>query len=714
MRNIWLLLLCGLSLSLMAQDLPDQKYFEALAPRNIGPAGMSGRVTCIDVDLSDPEIIYAGAASGGVWKSTDGGIKWEPIFEDQPLQAIGAIAVDQTNPDVIWVGTGEGNPRNSHNTGKGLYRSLDGGATWQLMGLENTRNIHRIIVHRDDPNTVYVGAMGSIWGPNPERGVYRTRDGGKTWEHILSVGDGVGIADMVVDPTNPNKLLAAMWEFDRDPWFFNSGGPGSGLYITYDGGDNWKRITAEEGLPKGNLGRIGMAIAPSNPDRIYALVEAKVNGLYKSDNGGRTWSLVSDENIGNRPFYYSDIFVDPVNENRIYNLWTYVSLSEDGGKTFRTILDYGAGVHPDHHAFWVNPNDPNYLIEGNDGGLYISRDRGATWRYATNIPAAQFYHINYDMDIPYHVGGGLQDNGSWVGPSQAWKSGGITNHDWQEVFFGDGFDLSFRPDNNRYVYAMSQGGNVGLVDRETGATTFVKPVHPEGITLRFNWNAAFAQDPREDCTIYFGSQFLHKSTDCGKNWTIISPDLTTNDPEKQKADVSGGLTYDATQAENYTTIIAIAPSNFDENTIWVGTDDGNLQLTRDGGATWTNLADRLPGANAGSWIPYIEPSKTNAGEVFVVVNDYRRNDWRTLVYHTMDNGRSWKQIVNPDQVDGYALSIVQDSEAPNLLFLGTDYGLYFSIDYGANWTKWTQGFPSVQVADMKIHPRENDLIIATF
>jgi len=715
MRSFFLLTLLCLGASILsAQGLPDIKNFNALAPRNIGPAGMSGRVTAIDVDLSDPEIIYVGTASGGVWKSTDGGNAWKPIFEDQPLQSIGAVKVNQKNPAEIWVGTGEGNPRNSHNSGQGLYRSRDGGDTWALVGLEATRNIHRIIVHRDNPNIVYVGAMGSIWGPNPERGVYRTEDGGKTWEQVLKVADGVGIADLVVDPANPEKLLAAMWEFDRDPWYFNSGGPKSGLYVTYDGGDTWIQRTSEDGRPKGDLGRIGLAIAPSDPNIIYALVEAKVNGLYKSTDGGKKWSLVSEKDIGNRPFYYAELYVDPVNENRIYNLHTYVTLSEDGGKSFRSILYYGTNVHPDHHAFWVNPHDPNYLIEGNDGGLNISRDRGKTWRFVTNIPAAQFYHINHDMDIPYHVGGGMQDNGSWVGPSQAWKSGGITNHDWQEVYFGDGFDLHFKPNDSRYVYAMSQGGNVGLVDRETGANASVKPVHPDGVKLRFNWNAAMAQDPRETCTIYFGSQFLHKSTDCGQSWTLLSPDLTTNDPEKQKADLSGGLTFDATQAENYTTILAIAPSYFDAQTIWVGTDDGNLQLTRDGGKNWTNLASRLPGAPKGSWIPYIKVSQVNAGEAFVIVNDYRRNNYDPMAYHTRDYGATWTRIVDKSKVSGYTLCLVQDPAATNHLWLGTDHGLHFSIDYGKSWIKWTEGFPSVPVADLKIHPREQDLIIGTF
>lgn len=715
MRHFAILILVQLlAVGLFAQDMPEQKYFEALSPRNIGPAGMSGRVTAIDVDLSDPDIIYVGNASGGVWKSTDGGIDWKPIFDEQPLQAIGAIKVNQRNPDEIWVGTGEGNPRNSHNSGQGLYRSRDGGDTWELVGLEETRNIHRIIIHRDNPDVVYVGAMGSIWGPNEERGVFRTTDGGATWEHILSVGDGVGIADMVVDPTNPDKILAAMWEFDRDPWYFNSGGPNSGLYVTYDGGDTWTQRNAEDGLPKGDLGRIGLAIAPSDPSIIYALVEAKKNGLYKSTDGGKKWKLVSEKNIGNRPFYYAELYVDPVNENRIYNLYTYVSLSEDGGKSFRVIMDYGTNVHPDHHAFWIHPEDPNYLINGNDGGLNISRDRGKTWRFVTNIPAAQFYHINHDMDIPYNVGGGMQDNGSWVGPSQAWKSGGITNHDWQEIFFGDGFDVHFKPGDNRYAYAMSQGGNVGLVDQQTGNVTFIKPVHPDGERLRFNWNAAMAQDPRDANTIYFGSQYVHKSTDCGQNWTIISPDLTTNDTTKQKADISGGLTYDATQAENYTTVLAIAPDYFDASTIWASTDDGNLQITRDGGANWTNVADRLPGMPAGSWIPYIELSQVNQGEAFMIVNDYRRNNFEPMAYHTQDYGQSWNRIVDEGDASSFTLSIVQDPKAPNHLWLGTDHGLYFSVDYAETWIKWTEGFPGVPVADMKIHPREQDLIIGTF
>lgn len=714
MRNS-LFILAGmlLAFTLQAQSV-DLEHFKDIEIRNVGPAGMSGRVTSIDVDLSDPEIIYIGTASGGVWKSTDGGVQWEPLFDDQPTQSIGAVKINQRNPSVIWAGTGEGNPRNSHNSGGGIYKSLDGGKSWKLMGLENTRTIHRIIIHRDNPDVVYVGAMGSIWGPNEERGVYRTTDGGKSWEKILYVNEETGVADMIVDPTNPDKIFVALWEYGRKPWTFNSGGPGSGLYLTYDGGDNWKEITEKEGLPKGELGRMGIAIAPSKPNILYALVEAKENGLYKSTDGGENWSLVSKEDIGNRPFYYSELYVDSKNENRIYNLYSYVSRSEDGGKSFEVILDYGSAVHPDHHAFWIHPDDPNYLIDGNDGGLNISRDGGNSWRFVDNLPLAQLYHVNVDMDYPYNVAGGMQDNGSWVGPSNVWRSGGITNHDWQEVYFGDGFDVLFRPDDNRYVYAMSQGGNVGMVDRETGKGTFIRPLHPDGTWLRFNWNAAMAQDPFNDCGIYYGSQFVHYSTDCGQNWEILSPDLTTNDPEKQQQATSGGLTIDNTQAENHTTILAIAPSPHDEDVIWVGTDDGRLHITQDKSGSWTDVSDRLPGVKAGSWIPFIQVSPHNAAEAFVVVNDYRRNDFRPMVFHTTNFGQKWTQIVDEEQVGSFALSIIQDPVEANLLWLGADDGLYFSIDGGDEWTKYDNGFPSVQVTDMVIHPREHDLVLSTF
>lgn len=714
--NTYLLLFLFSPFFLFGQKV-NVEHLKGMKIRNIGPAGMSGRVTAIDVVLSDPDVIYVGTASGGVWRSTSGGIDWEPIADDMPVASIGALKINQRNPDEIWVGTGEGNPRNSQNSGEGLYKTIDGGKTWKLVGLENSRTIHRIIIHRDDPNTVYIGATGSAWGTNEERGVFKTTDGGKSWDKILYVNDSVGCADLVIDPRNPNKLIAAMWEYGRKPWTFNSGGTGSGIYVTFDGGETWEKRTSKDGLPKGDLGRIGVAIAPSAPNTVYALVEAKENALFKSTDGGFKWKKMasadkSGANVGNRPFYYHEIYVDPYNENRVYSIWSILSKSEDGGKTFESWV--GWKIHPDHHALWISPDDPDYIIDGNDGGLNISRDRGKTWRFVENLPLAQFYHINYDMAIPYRVCGGMQDNGSWIGPSQAWKSGGIRNGDWQEIYFGDGFDVGIRPDDGRYAYAMSQGGNLAYIDTHTGRTKNIRPVHPEGDELRFNWNAGFAQNPFYDCGIYYGSQFLHKSMDCGDSWEIISPDLTTNDTSKQKQDISGGLTIDATNAENFTTIVAIAPSPVDENVIWVGTDDGSLQLTQDGGRSWSNLAGRLTGSNPGSWIPQIEVSQKNAGEAFVVVSDYRRNDWRPFVYHTTDYGATFRRIVDENQVNGHALSIAQDPEVDNLLWLGTDFGLYFSIDSGENWNKWTNDYPSVSTYDLKIHPREHDLIVGTF
>lgn len=707
----FLMLLCAGAL--FSQNL-DSELLESFNARNIGPAGMSGRITAIDVNPRNDDHIYVGSASGGVWESKNGGISWDPIFDETGVLSIGAIELNPSNPAEIWVGTGEGNPRNSHNSGAGIFFSNDAGNSWTFRGLKETRLIHRIIVDPTNSKNIYVGALGSAWGASPDRGVFRSTDGGETWAKSLYINEETGVADMVMDPSNPKKIIAALWEFGRKPWTFNSGGEGSGMHITYDGGDNWKEITEEEGLPEGDLGRIGLAFATNKPNIVYALVEATENGLYKSTDGGANWDLVSTENIGNRPFYYAELYVDPQNENRIYNVYTYLSKSEDGGKTFRNIADYGNNVHPDHHAFWIHPTNPDYLIDGNDGGLNISRDGGETWRFITNIPVGQFYHVNYDLDFPYNVYGGMQDNGSWGGPHTVFRRGGINNYDWQELFFGDGFDVVPDATNSRYGYAMSQGGNVARYDRETGRTQMVKPVHPDGTPLRFNWNAAISQDPFDPCGLYFGSQFVHYSSDCGVSWDVISPDLTTNDTTKQKQDISGGLTIDATNAENYTTLIAVVPSPVDQSVVWASSDDGRLHITRDSGKTWVDVSSRLTGMPKGAWLPQIEVSAKNAGEAFVVANDYRRNNWKAYAFHTTDYGQSWKQIIDDSKIGSFICSIVQDDEAENLLFAGADNGLYVSIDKGTNWTKWSDDVPPVQIRDIKIHPTEHDLILGTF
>ena len=719
MKNILSLLIIIFCLSSSAQEF-SMELLKNKTPRNIGPGGMSGRVTSIDVVHSNPDIMYSGTASGGLWKSTSGGIKWTPIFENEATASIGAIAIQQSNPSVIWVGTGEGNPRNSLNGGYGIYKSLDGGKNWLLMGLEKTRHIHRIIIHPTNPDIVYAAAIGSPWGKHKERGVYKTINGGKTWSKILYTNPKSGAADLVMDPQNPNKLIAAMWEHKRDPWFFNSGGEGSGMYITYDGGETWKQKTSLEGLPEGELGRIGIAIAQNKPEIIYALIEAKKNGLYKSMDGGDTWKLMNEnmDEIGNRPFYYAEIYVDPQNENRLFSIFTYVNVSEDGGKSFNQLMPaYGVsnGIHPDHHAWWIHPNNGNFMIDGNDGGMNITKDGGNTWRFIGNLPVAQFYHINVDNEIPYNIYGGMQDNGSWRGPAYVWRSQGIRNSYWQEISFGDGFDVIPDKDDSRYGWTMSQQGFVSRYDWKTGNNYSVRPTHPNSeISLRFNWNAAINIDPKENNTIYFGSQFVHKSIDKGETWSIISPDLTTNNPKKLNQHNSGGLTIDATGAENHCTILVIEPSEVESDMLWVGTDDGRVHYTQNGGQDWTEVTNNIKELPKGSWIPQIKASKSVKGEALLVANDYRRFNYTPYVFRTKNYGKTWERIVDASDVTSYTLSIVEDPKEPNLLFLGTDDGLYISIDKGDKWTKWVEGFPTVSVKDLIIHPREHDLIIGTF
>ena len=724
MRKLFLFFICTFSfLFLFSQkDLPAGRQvtldqFKNWKPRNIGPAGMSGRITAIDAVVYNPNIIFVGAASGGVWKTENSGHSWTPVFDEQPLQNIGSIAIQQNNPNIVWVGTGEGNPRNSLNLGAGIFKSLDAGKTWKRMGLEKTICIHRIVIDPVNPNTVYVAAIGNPYAEHNDRGVFKTTDGGETWSKILYVNDTTGCADLVMDPSNPNKLIASMWQFRRTPWNLTSGGSGSGLYITIDGGKNWKKLAKDDGLPDGQLGRIGIAFARSMPSRVYAKVEATRNGLYKSEDGGFKWTLVNSDpaQITDRPFYYQEIYVDPKNENRIYDVHSTITMSEDGGKSFSTLIPY-SGIHPDHHAWWIHPDDPNFIIEGNDGGIGISRDRGKNWVFDDKLPAGQFYHINVDNEIPYNVMGGMQDNGSWHGPAYTWISGGIRNYYWSNIGGGDGFDVMPDAEDASWIYSMSQGGNVGRRNWKTGESWFVKPPALDtSKDLRFNWNSAIAQDPFDKKTIYYGSQYLFKSTNKGVSWEIISPDLTTNDSVKIKAfQNTGGLTLDITGAETYCTILSIEPSYKEPGVIWIGTDDGNVQLTRDGGKTWTNFRGKIPGMPAGIWIPQIKASKHNAGEVFVVANDYRRGDFKPYIFRTTDYGKTWTRLVDEKKVNGYTLCMIQDPVEQNLIFVGTEHGLWVSFDNGATFEQWKNGYPSVSTYDMVIQEREADLVIGTF
>ena len=701
----------------MAQQVDLSKQFKTLKPRNIGPAGMSGRVTSIDAVWSNPDIIFLGTASGGVWKTENGGASWTPMFDEQPILNIGSVAITQSNPSVVWAGTGEGNPRNSVSLGEGIYKSLDGGKTWKCMGLQKTRNIHRIIIDPNNPDVVYAGVMGNPFAEHAERGVYKTTDGGDSWKLILHTNDTSGVGDMVMDPANPNKLLVNMYQHKRTPWSLKGGGSGSGLYITYDAGKTFKKLGKEEGLPAGEYGRIGITISRNDPNRIYAMVEATKNGFYRSDDGGMKWQLVNSEAavVTNRAFYFQDIAVDPKNENRIYNINQMITMSEDGGKTFPTTVIPYNGIHPDHHAWWINPNDPSFIIDGNDGGIGITRDRGKTWQFDEKLPLGQFYHINTDNQIPYNVMGGLQDNGSWHGPAYVWIRTGIRNAYWQGVNGGDGFEVLPDAEDPNWVYSMSQGGSVDRYNMKTGEQWSIRPPRPDMKTrMRFNWNAAIAQDPFDKATIYFGSQFVNKSINKGASWEVISPDLTTNDSAKIDQSTNGGISIDITGAENYCTVICIEPSAKQKGVIWAGTDDGNVQLTQDGGKTWTNFRGKIPGMPIGAWVPQIRASRYNAGEAFIIANDYRRGDMKPYIFRTNDFGKTWTRIVDEKKVTGYALCLQQDPVEPNLIFVGTEQGLWVSMDNGVTYQQFKNGYPSVSTYDLTIQEREADLVIATF
>lgn len=690
----------------------DLSLLADLRARSIGPAVCSGRIGAVAGVPGDPTIVWVGGASGGVWKSTDGGIRFTPMFDEEDVTSIGAIAIDPRTPEVVWVGTGEGNPRNSASVGRGVYRTRDGGRTWSKLGLEKTEHVHRILLHPSEPETAFVAALGTTWGENEERGVFRTRDGGKTWQKVLYVDARTGCGDLAMDPRNPDKLFAGMWEHRRWPWSFRSGGPGSGLHVTLDGGETWTRRGEPEGLPGGELGRIGLAIAPSDPRVVYALVEAGKSALLRSDDGGATFRTVNREaGIAPRPFYFCDLRVDPQDPNRVYNLHVVIDVSTDGGRTFGGLVGWD-DAHPDHHAMWIDPRDPQRVLIGNDGGVSVSLDRGHTWRFCANLPLAQFYHVAVDRDVPYHVYGGLQDNGSWRGPSTVWENGGIRNLHWQEVCFGDGFATLPDPADSRQGYAMSQGGHLVRWNLRDGTQKAIQPPAPDGVKLRFHWNSAIAQDPFDPRTIYYGSQFVHRSRDRGESWEIVSPDLTSDRAEWQKQAESGGLTPDVTGAENHCTILCIAPSPAQQGLLWVATDDGRLSVTRDGGTSWRSVEDRIPGLPAHTWSPHVEAGKHDAAVAYAVFDGHRNVDWKPYVFVTRDFGESWTSLATP-AIDGYCLVIEEDPVRKDLLWLGTEFGLYVTFDGGASWQRWRHGVPSCSAMAITTHPDTGDLVVAT-
>lgn len=700
----------------------DADMISGLGARNIGSAQMSGRIAAIDAVHEGQRLtIYIGSASGGVWKSINGGTTYKPVFDKQPVQSIGAVTIDPKNPKVVWVGTGESWTRNSVSIGDGIYKSTDAGENWTNMGLKESERIVKIVVDPTNTDIVYVAVPGKLWSDSFDRGVYKTTNGGKTWAHILKGSNASTGSSMIsMDPKNPNTLYAGMWDFRRKGWTFRSGGDsasafsGSGLFKTVDGGATWTELTSEtaKGLPVKPWGRVAVTVAPSKPNVVYAFIEAvpPLNGLYRSDDAGKTWKAMDrSQNMVWRPFYFANLIVDPKNENKIYKPDGPLILSVDGGKSFSNI---SGGAHGDFHDVWIDPENTDYVITGDDGGVWYSYDGASLWWKAENLPVSQFYHVSVDMDMPYHVYGGLQDNSSWVGSSQ--YPGGISNHQWENMYGGDGFWMFVDPSDPDYIYAESQGGEIGRVNRKTHETRSIKPLpHQDEGKLRFNWNTPIHVSPKG--TLYIGSQFLFRSQDHGQTWERISPDLSTNDPERQKQEQSGGVTIDNSAAEEYTTIFAIAESPKNPELIWVGTDDGNVQVTQDGGKHWTNVTKNIPGAPKDPWVSSVEPGHFSQGTAFVTLDGHMSGDMRPYVYKTTDFGATWKSIL-PDgaPLRGWAHVVKEDLVNDNLLFVGTEFGLWVSLDGGKQWAQYKGGeFPNVAVDDLVIHPRDNDLVVAT-
>ena len=701
-----LLLIFLLPATALAAAKVDSGTFGAIEARSIGPATMSGRIMAIDGVNTDPRILFVGAASGGVWKSINGGVTFKPVF-DKNSQSIGAVTIDQSKPETVWVGTGEADPRNSVSIGTGIYRTTDGGENWQLMGLEKSERIARIVIDPKNSNTVYVAVPGHLWDANEDRGLYKTTDAGKTWQKILYINADTGCADLALDPQNPQILYAAMWQFRRKPYFFTSGGAGSGIHKSTDGGKTWNKIG--KGLPSGELGRIAIAVAPSQSNVLYATVEAKKTALYRSDDAGANWSQMStDINVQVRPFYFSHLAVDPKDHKRVYKPGFYLTMSADGGETFTALAQT---THSDHHALYINPLNPMQLVLGTDGGLYTSEDRGRNWKFVRNLPLSQFYHVSFDMSKPYNVYGGLQDNGSWMGPSQS--TNGIENKDWRNVGFGDGFHVWADPVDSNIVYSEFQGGKILRYDKTSGDLKEIAPFAKQGQPqLRFNWNTPIEISEKNSKTMFVGAQYVFRSQNQGESWEQISPDLTTNDKQKQRQGESGGITIDNSTAENHCTIFTISASAIDENVIWAGTDDGNLQITRDGGKNWSNVIRNVPDLPANTWVSTVEASRHNPAVAYATFDGHQTGDTKTYVFKTSDYGKSWTSIAT-DTIKSYAHVIREDPVNPYVLFVGTELGLFLTIDGGNQWAQFTGNFPSVSVRDLAIHPRDHDLIIAT-
>ena len=705
-------LLC-VSLSLFSQEKKEIKlenYFGDLSARQIGPAVMSGRISDMENHPTDPMIIYAGSAGGGVWKSNDAGTTFYPIFDDH-AQSIGAVELDPNDPNnTIYVGTGEPWPRNSVSVGDGLYKSTDGGNNWKKIGLENSERIANIIVNPKNSNEIFVAVLGALWSDSNERGVYKSSDGGVTWENILYLNESTGCADLAMDPSNPNILYASMWEFRRTGWSFNSGGDNSALYKSTDGGKNWKKI--HNGFPEGKLGRLAIGVAKSNPNTLYTVIESEKNedkGLYKSVDGGENWKQMNNDfGITVRPFYFSRIVVDPKDENVIVKAGLYGSISKDGGETFENL----GSMHPDIHDMVFDINNSDIIYVGTDGGVYRTWNKGVTMEIVENLPLSQFYHISVDNEEPYNIYGGLQDNGSWYGPS--FSSGGISAKDWKPVGQGDGFRVLRHPTKN-IIYSEMQGAeNVWRYDVDNNLVKTIQPLAVKGYEeYRFNWNAPIETSKNNADRLYIGSQYVHRSDDMGDTWEIISPDLTTNDSTKQNQEDSGGLSMDNSGAENHTTIFTITESPLNENIIWAGTDDGNIQVTKNGGKSWKNVVENVLGVPKNTWVYHIEASVHDENTAYVVFDGHTSGDMKAYAFKTTDLGKTWTNIIPNDDVTGFTRNIQEDYVNKDLLFLGTELGLYITINGGDKWSKFTKNVPPVAIHYIELQANTNDLVMGT-
>ncbi|HKB53148.1 MAG TPA: hypothetical protein VKD22_04055, partial [Ramlibacter sp.] len=685
-----------------------------LKARFIGPAMTSGRVTTVAVVPGNTAFIYVGSASGGVWKTTDGGVSWEPIFDHEGSYSIGWITLDPNNSNVVWVGTGERNSQRSVSYGDGVYKSVDGGRTWKNMGLKDSEHISRIVVNPINSDVVYVAAQGPLWKAGGDRGLYKTTDGGATWSKVLEISDNTGVTDVVLDPRNPDVLLASSYQRRRHQWTMIDGGPESAIYRSTDGGKTWNKVMT--GLPKEELGRIQLAMSPVNPDVVYADVEAanRKGGIFRSNDGGITWAKGADFNNG--AMYYADIFADPFAVDRIYITDTVFQVSDDGGKTLHALGQ--RAMHVDNHVIWVDPQNRNHYLVGNDGGLYESWDRAAHWMFFSNLPVAQFYDVDVDNDAPfYNVYGGLQDNNSLGGPSRTRSEHGILNQDWWVTQGGDGFVSRIDPEDPNTIYAELQGGTIVRTDRRTGQRIGIQPQEDTGDPpLRWNWDAPFIISPHSHTRLYMAAQFLYRSDDRGSTWRKVSPDLTRA-IDRNKLPIMGKIWGPDAVAKNtstalYSNVSAIAESPKQEGLLYVGTDDGLIQVSEDGGATWRKI-ETFPGVPAGAYVSRIKASLNDAHTVYAAFEFHKNGDFAPYLLKSTDAGRTWTSIAGDLPARGSVYAFAEDGVDPNLLFAGTEFAAYASQDGGQHWLK-IAGVPTIAVRDLAIQRREHDLVIGTF